>query len=289
MLVNDGQMSTFIQMEGNNKIKSVSILGCGWLGMTLAEELVARGVSVNGSTTTHEKKTHLSRAGISPFIINLNKSIDEELLLSFLNSEILYVNVPPSKAVSDENRYVEAFDQLIALLPKTPIRKVLFISATSVYKDVNGVVDEASQLSSSDRAIRLLEAESRFLSLSKIDVTIIRFGGLCGNGRNPITVLSGKKAIAGGNQKVNMIHVEDCVDISIKFMHTKSPGCYNAVSDEHPIRALFYSEMANLYQLKSPTYIDADKPTMGKAISSQKLKKALSYTFHYPDPLKFPN
>lgn len=33
---------------------TVSILGCGWLGLPLAEQLLAEGYSVKGSTTRAE-------------------------------------------------------------------------------------------------------------------------------------------------------------------------------------------------------------------------------------------
>ena len=42
----------------------ISILGCGWLGFPLAKSLVEKGFSVKGSTTSENKLSILSTAGI---------------------------------------------------------------------------------------------------------------------------------------------------------------------------------------------------------------------------------
>ena len=50
-------------------MKSVSIMGCGWLGFPLAEYLIKKKYSVKGSTTSAEKIDKLLAAGIDAFII----------------------------------------------------------------------------------------------------------------------------------------------------------------------------------------------------------------------------
>ena len=49
-------------------IKSIGVLGCGWLGLPLAKQLVTAGYSVRGTTTTKEKLTEISRIEINLFI-----------------------------------------------------------------------------------------------------------------------------------------------------------------------------------------------------------------------------
>jgi len=39
--------------------KTISILGCGWLGLPLAQHLIERSFTVNGSTTTADKCAQL--------------------------------------------------------------------------------------------------------------------------------------------------------------------------------------------------------------------------------------
>ena len=47
--------------------ETITILGCGWLGLSLAQALVKEGYAVKGSTTTEEKLEQLQYAGVEPF------------------------------------------------------------------------------------------------------------------------------------------------------------------------------------------------------------------------------
>jgi nucleoside-diphosphate-sugar epimerase len=52
-------------------MKTISILGCGWLGIPLAETLIQKGFSIKGSTTSANKLSVLQNKGIEPFAISL--------------------------------------------------------------------------------------------------------------------------------------------------------------------------------------------------------------------------
>jgi len=47
----------------------ISILGCGWLGLPLAEHFRDAGYSVKGSTTSDDKIELLKGKQIAPFLI----------------------------------------------------------------------------------------------------------------------------------------------------------------------------------------------------------------------------
>lgn len=49
-----------------------SIIGCGWLGLPLAERLVAEGYTVKGSTTSVDKLSLLRQKGIDAYLLQLN-------------------------------------------------------------------------------------------------------------------------------------------------------------------------------------------------------------------------
>ncbi|GAB3814760.1 hypothetical protein GCM10028895_08160 [Pontibacter rugosus] len=62
----------------------VSIMGCGWLGLPLAEQLVKQGYTVKGSTTTAAKQALLEEKNIQPYLLNLaDEQVDEEQLQDF--------------------------------------------------------------------------------------------------------------------------------------------------------------------------------------------------------------
>ncbi len=51
----------------------ISILGCGWLGVPLAESLIKKGFSIKGSTTSEEKIEILTKKGIEAFLISIRQ------------------------------------------------------------------------------------------------------------------------------------------------------------------------------------------------------------------------
>ena len=60
-----------------DKSKSVSIIGCGWLGLPLAEFLVQQGFHVRGSTTRAEKLKPLEEKGIEAFQITAGETLED--------------------------------------------------------------------------------------------------------------------------------------------------------------------------------------------------------------------
>ena len=53
-------------------MKQISILGCGWLGFPLAENLINKGNKIKGTTTSVDKLQLLSKAGIVPYLISIS-------------------------------------------------------------------------------------------------------------------------------------------------------------------------------------------------------------------------
>ncbi|MGB5275232.1 MAG: NAD(P)-binding domain-containing protein [Flavobacteriaceae bacterium] len=53
--------------------KRIGILGCGWLGLPLAESLLKKGYRIHGSTTSEEKIEMLQHKGIDAFLVSLTE------------------------------------------------------------------------------------------------------------------------------------------------------------------------------------------------------------------------
>ena len=74
----------------------ISILGCGWLGLPLAEKLIETGYEVKGSTTSENKLDILQSHKIEPFLVTLSEDKITGTISEFLNeSEILIIDIPP--------------------------------------------------------------------------------------------------------------------------------------------------------------------------------------------------
>lgn len=268
-------------MAEKTGMKKVSILGCGWLGKPLAQALIAEGMDVSGSTTQESKFTELQYLGIKPFLINLS-SPDNSSLQTFLSTDVLIISVPPKMKSGGADHYFEQMTTLRETVIKQKTPRLIFISSTSVYPDLNRVVTEAD----ADPIHTMSRAEQLFRDHPVFQTTIIRFGGLVGPDRHPGRFLSGKKDLKGGNAPVNIIHQNDCVEVIRQvIIQDQWDETFNACADEHPSRKEFYAKASEALHLEAPHFID-ESETPFKIISSEKIKHVLNYNFLFPDPLR---
>lgn len=255
----------------------VSILGCGWLGKALGSYLAKKGFTVSGSTTREERFPELSAVGIKPFLINLDTINSDQ---TFFLCEVLIIAIPPRMKTGGVENYVRQLMAARESILNSGNSRVILISSTSVYPDLNRTVTEED----ADESFPLVRAEHIFRDPDSFTASVLRFGGLVGPDRHPGKFLAGKKNISGANNPVNIIHQEDCIQIIEAIMlKEKWNETFNACADQHPSKKDFYSHASRLLQLNPPEF--SDEPAPFKIVSSEKLKKALSYQFQYPDPL----
>jgi nucleoside-diphosphate-sugar epimerase len=262
----------------------ISILGCGWLGFPLAKALVNNKFSVKGSTTSIDKISILQSAGIIPFIVQLEEQKISESVTDFLaNSQILIVNIPPKLRGNSTESFVDKIATLIPFIEKSTIEKVLFVSSTSVYGEDNGLVTEDTRLNpDSEGGRQLAIIESLLQKNTHFETTLLRFGGLIGEDRNPVRFLSGRENIENPDAPINLIHQEDCIGIIEKIIELDSWNeTFNAVAPFHPSRKEYYTQKAADLNLALPKFV-ASNTIVGKTILSDKLIKSLQYYFIKP-------
>ena len=77
-------------------MQQISILGCGWLGLPLAEHLIERGYTIKGSTTSPNRVGELESKEIEAFIIELaSGEISGDYKAFLQNSKTLIIDIPP--------------------------------------------------------------------------------------------------------------------------------------------------------------------------------------------------
>lgn len=259
----------------------ISILGCGWLGIPLAKSLLANNFEVKGSTTSSNKISILENVGIQPFLISLNEN---EILGNFEkfieNSEILIIDIPPKLRGNEKENFVTKIQNLIPFLENSDVKKVLFVSSTSVYADDNSVVTEATICNPETESGRQLVVVENILKFNKkFKTTILRFGGLIGEDRHPIRFLAGKMNIENPESSVNMIHQDDCVAIILKIIQQDIWNeIFNAVAPCHTSRKEYYTKKALEFGLEPPQF-NFEKKSVGKTVDSSKLIKKLGFNF----------
>lgn len=261
-------------------MNSISILGCGWLGLPLGRHLARSGILVKGSTTQASKLSPIADAGIEPYHL----SFEPELVGDpghFFSVDLLIINLPPRNIEGIAN-FHEGQLKAIRELARGKVRHILFISSTSVYPSLNKEVKEedADVKCCSRSGISLLEMEHLFTGCEDLITTVIRFSGLYGPDRHPGRFLAGKKDLSGARNPVNMIHLEDCIGIIETIITKKLWGeTFNACAPSEETRLSFYERTAHDLGVEAPTFTNEAAPF--KKVNSDKLIGLTGYQFRY--------
>lgn len=269
-------------------IRSISVLGCGWLGLPLAQRLVQLGFSVKGSTTEQSKLSLFERSKIAPYLIMAAPRLTGKGIDSFFQSNILFLNIPFRRNLNDPAYYKEQIDAVIASVKSSPVKFVIFAGSTSIYPEsLKEALEDASFVTDNLRSKVLREIEQSLLDQTNFETTVIRFSGLYGGERKIGRMLAGRKGVTEGRAPVNLIHLEDCIEIIIRIIQRDIRGeIFNACSDSHPTREEMYTKAALHYRVKPPQFADQPQQRF-KIVSNAKLKDRLDYEFKHPDPLHF--
>lgn len=268
---------------------TISILGCGWLGFPLAQRLVTKNYHVKGSARSEKKVQLLNQNSIKGYQIHLPDSFQDDSISDFWDSDILFLNIPPSKIEGSES-YPELISKSVQHFignGNTENKWVIFASSTSVYSDTGGITfeeDVTDETNAGSRGQNMLDAEKAVRNMHK-DATILRLGGLYGYGRHPVFHLSGKDGLSDPQKPVHLIHQKDCLNIIPRVIEENLRGeTFNLVSDGHPPRKTFYQHAAKYNNLPLPQFLDGPEEDY-RILSNRKIKERLNYTFRYPNPM----
>lgn len=256
-------------------------MGCGWLGLPLAKSLIEYGYLVHGTTTSEYKLGMLRKEGIAPFLISLSEEKIAGDISGFLaDMEVLVINIPPKLRGGNKENYVKKMKLLLESVIVAKTKKVIFISSTSVYGDINTTVtEETTPEPSTESGKQLLASENLFKNTPELRTTIIRFGGLIGSDRHPVTMLSGRKGLNNGNAAINLIHQEDCIGIIKAVMQNGWwDELFNGVYPYNPTKQEYYSSEAQKRGLTTPDYSNTNLHP-GKKIESRRLIHVKKYIF----------
>ena len=262
---------------------AVALLGCGWLGLPLAQALLKAGHSVAGSTTSPEQMPVLTAAGIRPHLLQLGAGFgptDEAALRQLLrDATTLIINVPPRAAAA--GTYPTLLRPVHQAVASAGVRQVLFVSSTSVYPDQPRLMREADALSTRDAASDVLRAEGHFVPrYGQWLSTVVRLGGLIGPGRAPGRFLAGRQNLPQGDAPVNLLHLTDAVGVLECILESRAWGyTFNVCAADHPRRRDFYPAAARAAGLEPPTF--AADGGGGKTIDSALLRQKVPYPFKH--------
>lgn len=266
---------------------SVSIIGLGWLGLILGNCLKEKGFEVKGSTTSTEKLNELKAAGFSASLLKFMPHPAGRGFQALFECDILFINIPPRTRTLPESFHPEQIKFLKSMAVQSGIKKIIYVSSTSIYPDLNRELDESFLLTKENTGnTSLFHAEKLLLQDPDYDLTIIRFGGLLGVDRIPGMYFSAKNNVVG-DSPVNYIHRDDAVGISAWVIENNLWNqIFNGVAPSHPKRKLVYEKNAFDLGFPPPNDYAPEGNTAWKKISSKKILST-GYKFQIPDPLDF--
>lgn len=265
--------------------RSIFILGCGYVGLPLACELLKLGHTVSGTTTSEDKKEFLNSFGIKGLVFHLQDSPYPPLPNEYFSADTLIITLPFKRSYVDPTVYLDQIKHIIKPIRDSKIDTVLFTSSTMVYPSNNSVVNEDTRIEPQDERQRVLFEIEQFLSFHPgFQSCILRLSGLYGPDREIGHFLSGAQLQKCGDTPVNLVHVDDVVGVISRLIQTNCyPDILNVVSDNHPTREQLYKAKCEHLGLDPPTFLAHNQPY--KIVSNSKIKSVLGYLFKHPDPL----
>lgn len=273
------------------------IVGCGYVGLPLAAELLRQGHEVVGVRRTEAGAAELRAAGITPVVADIAEP-------GFARPEgrfdwVVFAAAAGRAAGTEAYRavYVEGLARVAGQFATEPPKKFVYTGSTSVYGQTDGsVVKETAVTAPAAAEGRLLvEAEQRLLAAARggLPAVVLRLAGIYGPDRLGIMdrLVRNEVRIAGQGQRyLNMIHRDDVVGAVLAALRSGRPGeIYNVVDEEPVAEVTFYTWLAETLGKWTPPFGPDDSGTPGAAarpnrrVSGRRLGMELGYRLKYPN------
>ena len=253
--------------------KVFTILGTGWLGYALAQKLKDT-YTVKVSIRNKEKYKDLKSEGFEPYILSEDstENIDE-----LLNCDYLFINYPPSKFKD----YIGFLNKIYTNKNIKIIKKLFFISSTSIYPALQYNYDEDFEIEKEQSKKIVFEAET---VASQSDV-IFRCAGLMGYNRVAGKYFSNKK-LTTLNKKINHVHRDDVIRATLFAIENDINGVFNLCSKYHPLRNELYINNAKKYGFKQPIFEINNNEIENRVIDGSKIE-SLGFRYKYENPMNY--
>lgn len=277
--------------------KSVSIIGCGWVGQALAQQLKNNDYHVLASYRSQTTQAKLVALDINSKPLTL--PLDEVSFRACCENEphssqalfqvdAMVIAIPP-QLKKGQTDYAKKVNQLVALAEKGRVKSIIFLNSTAIYNGLHGEVDELSQLDlEAAKVAPLYEAEQAVKQFSGQSY-ILRLAGLVGPKRHPGRFLQLKREFANASSQVNLVHQSDVVNI-IELLSKQQPVMnnsviYDVVSQTHANRKEYYQSAAKALNLPQPCFNDDNEAEIGKKVRGLALRTDLAYDYVFDDLL----
>jgi len=290
--------------------KKINIIGCGYLGQRLIQQLLLRQLAsaenIITLVKTQNSRELCAAMGVQSFTLDMDDS-DCTLPKTFkIDKSLLYYFAPPPSQGTEDSRirhFIKllnnSFEQGVSKQPA----KVVLISTTGVYGNCHGQwVDESTPLKPEvDRARRRVDAEQQFQAYCEnfnIPLVILRVSGIYGAGKLPLKRIRAQTPIVRKEDSPfsNRIHADDLLEICLQAgFSEKIEGIFNCADGNPTTMYDYFMQVARAKKLPEPPAISLEQAKSqlsagmlsymeeSRRIDNHKLLSVFNMTLKYPD------
>jgi len=240
-------------------MRSIAIVGCGYVGLRLAVRARAAGYALRGFAGRAQSLAQIAACGAEARQLDLDLPLEP---MDFAG-ELLYYLVPPARDGARDGRLERFLGHVHG-----PVQRILYMSTTGVYGDRDGalVSEETAPAPQSERAVRRLAAENALRTWADaraISWCILRVPGIYGPGRLPLERLRRREpAIDPGEASPsNRIHVEDLAAVCLAAGRAAGAHrrIYNVTDGSDDSLTAYLQRVARIGNLPPPPLIGRDE------------------------------
>ena len=242
---------------------------------------------------TNTKKTNFKTFGKKKFKSFKFKDnfFDKKLIEKLNQADYILISIPPKKK---RDLVLKSFGKI---LKKSKFKKIIYLSATSVYGNHNGKwVNENSKLKGRTRlglGRKIVEDTwIKFRKLNNLNINILRVSGIYSKENNVLKKISRSNIYVKEKKYFSRIRIEDLAQIIKKMFYSKRNFLVLNASDDRPATNIEVANFAaKLLKIKSlqPMSISKFKNKMikefykdSKKVSNKKMKNKLNIKLRYP-------
>ncbi|MGB3766611.1 MAG: NAD-dependent epimerase/dehydratase family protein [Phormidesmis sp.] len=265
-----------------------AVIGCGYVGKTVAHLWKAKGFEVLATTTSPERINELSE--VAQQVAVLKGTEEEKLLAALADKEVALLCVGSKRGANYRETYLSTAKTIARVMPKTRVRQLIYTSTCSVYGQNTGAwITEMMPPEPSTENGKIVEATEQTLLAAQspnLKVCILRLGGIYGPGRKVEDIYSrvaGKTLPGKGEEAANWVHLLDIIGAIDWAQEQQLSGIYNVVQDEIIPRKELIGRVCDRLNLPPVTWDGDENAGRGRNVrlSNQKLKST-GYQFEHP-------
>lgn len=250
-------------------IHPVVIVGCGYLGQKLVQQLTSRNIAdaqqIHALVKSPTSQAQCLALGVHSAALDLDQpdAVLPETLTP--GQALLYYFAPPPGQGTQDSRAGHFLERLSNHAEQPA--KIVLISTTGVYGNCHGAwIDEQTPLNPvADRARRRVDAEARFQAYCqqyRIPLVILRVSGIYGPGKLPLKRLQAQLPIVREEDSPysNRIHAEDLLEICLRAgFDEQIEGIFNCADGNPTTMYDYFMRVARAKHLPAPPAISLEQ------------------------------